>query len=147
MPMQNRLSNYLAEASYLKPLAERVARNAKLQQNYASVIPDNLARLSRVADFDGALLIIVAAGSATAAALRQRLPSLLTRLQTWEPKLSGIKIIVQVPDSYRILSSPRRAGETAQANLAQLRDQLPESPLRDAVDRLAAQISTSRSTM
>ena len=150
-PTSLTLAAALAE-SPAAPLLARLdatrAAVAVIAAAVAELTPDlDLARPG-VADVNGEVLLIHAASAAQAAKLRQAVPSLLALLHQQGLDLSQIRLRVQprsLPESRGDMTQIRQAQTQAppadQARAAarfaeELAALLPESPLRQAVQRL-----------
>jgi len=134
----------IAGLSDLQAIHMRASRLAALQQVYRVAIPEELARRSRVADERSGTLVVAAETSAVAAKLRQLVPRIVAEFVKWEPKVTAIRVEVQV-SAERPLARGLRPRMTPQAlqSFAQLHDTLPDSPLREALSRLLERASRS----
>jgi hypothetical protein len=139
------IGSLIASLSDLKAIHMRASRLAALQQVYYMAIPEELAKRSRVADERSGTLVVAAQTSAVAAKLRQLLPRIVAEFVKWEPEVTAIRVEVQVSAERPPEPRAARPRMTAQAlqSFAQLRDALPESPLREALARLVERGSRS----
>src|SRR5512140_632018 len=156
MPMANEsIAQLLGSNAELRPLAERLEQIKRLQKRYRTLVPEELAEASRVCAMDGTTVVICARSGAVAAALRHIAPRLLDSLRTalrksakpsGDQELNSIRIEVQVE-----VKAPRRAvvsrGRMPVEKLAEVAKGLSESPLKEALDRIARDqiISKTRS--
>ena len=84
-------------------------------------------------------MVVSADTSAVAAKLRQLAPRIVVEIVKSVTEVTAIRVELQVVES----SAPTpgacpEIGSKGLASLARLRDSLPESPLRQAIDRLVA---------
>ena len=91
-----KIGKLLAEAEELKAVSARTRRLRELQKLYSESAPGELAKASRVKGYRDGILLVAAENAATAAKLRQMVPTLLTRISKSEPEVNGIRIGVQV---------------------------------------------------
>jgi hypothetical protein len=156
MPMANEsIAQLLGSNTELRPLAERLEQIKRLQKRYRTLVPEELAEASRVCAIDGTTVVICARSGAVAAALRHIAPRLLDSLRTalrksakpsGDQELNSIRVEVQVE-----VKAPRRAvvsrGRMPVEKLAELARGLSDSPLKEALDRIARDqiISKTRS--
>ena len=139
------VSRLLDENADLKPLATRLAYIKRLQRRYRSLAPERLAEASRVCAIDGTTVVICATSGPVAAALRHLAPRLLEGFRdlarksskhSKDQELTGIRIEVQVdipkPPARRISRAPMPVEQ-----LARLAGRLSDSPLKEALERIA----------
>ena len=123
----------------LQAILVRVKRLARLQQAYSGAVPRELARRSRVAYEREGTVVVSADTSAVAAKLRQLAPRIVIEIVKSFPEVTAIGVELQVMESSAPAPGARpEIGSKGLASLARLRDSLPESPLRQAIDRLVA---------
>ncbi len=147
-----RLSKLLGDNADLRPLAQRLERIKRLQRRYRSLVPGQLAEASRVCAIDGTTVVVLATSGAVAAALRQVAPRLLEGLResarksskySGDQELTSIRIEVQVKDG-----TPRRPivarPDMPRDALGQVAQRLSDSPLKEALERIAAAPSKLR---
>jgi len=132
------IGSLIAGLSDLRAIHMRASRLAALQQVYRMAIQEELAKRSRVADERSGTLVVAAQTSAVAAKLRQLLPRIVAEFVKWDPEVTAIRVEVQVSGERQTIERERRAGIPPRAleSFTQLRDRLPDSPLRDALSRL-----------
>ena len=139
------VSRLLDENADLKPLATRLAYIKRLQRRYRSLAPERLAEASRVCAIDGTTVVICATSGPVAAALRHLAPRLLEGFRdlarksskhSKDQELTGIRIEVQVdipkPPAKKMPRSPMPVEQ-----LARLAGRLSDSPLKEALERIA----------
>ena len=149
-----RLARLLDENAELGPLKERVDCVKRLDERYRQVVPASLGGASRVCAIDGSTVVVRADNAPVAAALRAMAPRLLAALASRsetggslknkrDQELTGMRIELQVA-----APPPRRApvprGEMPREALGKLADGLADSPLKDALDRIAGGQRNSR---
>jgi hypothetical protein len=82
-------------------------------------------------------VVVVADTSAVAAKLRQLAPRIVAEIVKFAPEVTSIQVEVQVTRGSDVPPRPRPAiGPRGLTSLSKLRDALPVSPLREALDRL-----------
>jgi hypothetical protein len=131
------IGSLLASLEDLKAIHMRASRLAALQQVYRMAVPEELAKRSRVADERSGTLVVAAETSAVAAKLRQLVPRIVADIVKCEPEVTAIRVEVQVNEDVAEKQQFRpQMSRQALKDLTQLRDTLPESPLRQALSRL-----------
>lgn len=136
--MPHRLNAYLASNQDLRQLSSKAGQLNALQRHYESIAPPSLRRSSQVLQLHQQTLVIAANNGAVAAKLRQMTAELISLFQARGCEITGIQIKVQVAVPPRaILSEPRKLGKEARAALSELQGNLADSPLRNAIRRLA----------
>lgn len=136
--MPHRLNAYLASNQDLRQLSSKAGQLNALQRHYESIAPPALRRSSQVLQLHQQTLVIAANNGAVAAKLRQMTAELISLFQARGCEVTGIQIKVQVAVPPRtILSKPRKLGKGARAALSELQGNLADSPLRNAIRRLA----------
>jgi hypothetical protein len=137
-PMR-RLHQILKGESALDDLLRRHRREAALQELVHQALPPALARYVAVIDARSAELELGAASGAAAALLRQHAPELRIALarEGWE--FTGIKVRVQARLARELApNSPKKQiDNSSAATLLALAAELGESPLAQALRRLA----------
>ncbi len=145
------LARLLRQNPDLAPVRDRLALVERLQRRYRSVVPVELASSSRVCAVDGTTVVIRADNAPVAAALRALAPRLLAGLNAGPPpgknsknslknkrdqELTALRVEVQVgaPAPSR---PPRPRGPLPRDKLAQVAAGLADSPLREALERIA----------
>jgi hypothetical protein len=145
------IARLLDENAELRPLAERLLQIKRLQRRYRTLAPDQLAAASRVCAIDGTTVVICASSGPVAAALRHLAPRLLEGLQgvrrtskhSRDQELTSIRIEVQVATPVRKRTVVSR-GEVPAEKLAGIARGLSDSPLKETLQRIAADQSTRR---
>jgi hypothetical protein len=126
--------------STLFDLLQRHLREAALQDRVQQALPPALAKHVVVIDARSAELELGAASGAVAALLRQHAPDLRSALVRAGWEFTGIRVRVQARLARESLpKSPRKQLDNASAaTLLMLAAQLGESPLAQALRRLAS---------
>ena len=131
------IGSLLRSLSELQATLVRVNRIAALQRIYLGVVPRELGLRSKVVLQGSGPLLVVAETSAVASKLRQLAPRVLEEIVKFSPEVTAIQVEVQVTLSSDLPPNPRaRIGARGLSSLSHLRDTLPQSPLRDALDRM-----------
>ncbi len=145
------IARLLGDNAELRPLAERLLQIKRLQKRYRTLAPEQLAQASRVCAIDGTTVVICASSGPIAAALRHLAPRLLEGLRgvhrnskhSRDQELTSIRIEVQVS-----VPAPKRTivsrGELPRDKLGALARALPDSPLRETLERIAGDHSIKR---
>ena len=136
-----RIGNLLASSGELQALSRQAQRLAELQQVLFEAVPPALSKATRVKNYRGGTLALLADNSAVAAKLRQLAPRLLLHLQVRAAEVTGIRVEVQVkaPQINPGSDATKRVLPTdAVKNFGKLSDALPPSPLKSALSRLVA---------
>jgi hypothetical protein len=136
--MPRRLNSYLAASQELREFTHKTQELAALQRQYRQMAPSNLANASQVIGFERQVLIIGADNSAIAAKLRQLAPQLVHLFQEGGAKVTGIRVRVQVAQQPPVQKLPHLSlGAAGRQQMKNLAENLPDSPLKQAVQRLA----------
>ena len=148
------LARLLGDNADLEPVRDRLAEVARLQERFRQVAPATLSQACRVCAIDGSTVVVRADNAPVAAALRAMAPRLLAGLKTGpagekslknkrEGELTGLRVELQVASP-----APRRApaprGELPREALGELAGRLSDSPLKEALGRIAAGQRKSR---
>jgi hypothetical protein len=131
------IGSLLRSLRELQATLVRVKQLTALQQIYVGAVPRDLARRSRVAFERSGTVVVVADTSAVAAKLKQLAPRIVVEIVKFVPEVTSIQVEVQVTRGSDAHTLPRPAiGPRGLTSLRELRDALPDSPLREALDRL-----------
>lgn len=120
----------------LRPLLSKARTLTTLKQHFAAIAPEFLAAATRVSDLDGGRLTLIARNPAIGAKLRQLAPDLVQSLRQRGCAVDALKIRIEV-DFPPPSPPPRALGPHALEALQDLEQHLGESPLKQAVSRLA----------
>lgn len=139
MPVR-KVAEILDNAPGLTPLATVARRAAALQRLYLEAVPAELAQSSRVGWVRTGVLHVAAANGAVAAKLRQLAPRILDRFGREGYEFNAMRVEVQV--DFRSQARAEAKAEPLSANalaaISHAAERLAESPLKSALDRLAA---------
>jgi hypothetical protein len=136
--VSQRLNTFLGASPELRQLSGKAARLLALQRLYEQLAPATLARASHVQQLEGQTLTLAADNGAVAAKLRQLAPELLRQFQDGGCAVTGIQVKVLVAHaSPRRVATPAKLGVGARQRLTELAEDLPDSPLKNALQRLA----------
>ena len=136
--MSQRINSYLDASQELRQLSHKVAQLLVLQRLYEQIAPSALTRASRVLPLERQTLTISADNGAVAAKLRQLAPALVQSFRDNGHEVTAIQVRVQValsPATYRL--PPAAISVAGQQRLIALAQKLPDSPLKNALQRLA----------
>ena len=153
-----RLARLLRQNPDLAPVRDRLELVGRLQGRYRSVVPVELASSSRVCAVDGTTVVVRADNAPVAAALRALAPRLLAGLNAAVPEsgktaknslkikrdqeLTALRVEVQVaaPPPSR---PPRARGPLPTQKLSEVAAGLSDSPLKEALERIAGRQAKS----
>ncbi len=109
-----------------------------MQRVFMEIAPPQLVRYCALGDLSNGKLTLFARNGAVAAKLRQTVPSLLSKFQAKGYEVTAIRVAVQANSSDAIGSPPARPqiGRAGAESLGRLIMELPESPLKSAVESL-----------
>ena len=136
--MSKRLNSYFGASHELRQLSLKAEQLLALQRHYERIALPSLVRASRVLQFERQTLTLAANNSATAAKLRQFVPELVQLFKNRDCEVASIQVRVQVTLS-SAMHTPTIASLSAkgQERLMELAMELPDSPLKSALQRLA----------
>ncbi len=133
-----RFRSLLGDSPELRPLVSRAQVLSDLQRHFAGVAPSYLAQSSVVSGLQFGTLTVIAANATVAAKLRQLAPELVVLLQNKGCEVSGIRVKVQVSVApVPRKTAPRQLSRKARSALDDLSASLKESPLKQALKKLA----------
>jgi hypothetical protein len=134
------LKTLLNSNQELRPLLAKVQALSALQRQFISVAPPQLAQSSQlqVLGLQLGILSIAVANASIAAKLRQLAPELAVMMQDKGCEVSGIRVKVQVSfDRLQPKPAPHKLSKTAQDALNKLSNNLNDSPLKLALEKMA----------
>ena len=136
--MNNSLESYLDAAEGAGKVLAHARLLMKLTALYQEIAPAHLGQASSLANFKSGIIVIHAASGAVAAKLRQLAPTLADGFSRRGVECNGVQIKVQATEIARQsrTSMPKPLSTPTSRKLAGLRDSLPESDLRRALDTL-----------
>ena len=133
----------LRENEALLPFHERLRQLSRLQKTFVDALPPGLSESCRIATVEGTTIIVATANGAVAAKLKQMLPRLLAKFRENKKQyqeVTGISVIVQpeffISETHARSSPPRPP--IPFDKLAELAESLGDSPLKSALDAIAA---------
>jgi hypothetical protein len=136
--VSQRLNSYLNASLELRHLSGKIGQIQALQRLYEQVAPASLIRYSRILVLERQMLTLAANNSAIAAKLRQLAPELLLQFQNRGYEVTGIQVRVQVSSPLpEYTPTPPVVSVVGQKRLNELATELPDSPLKSALQRLA----------
>lgn len=136
--MSQRLNSFLGASPELRQLARQVGKLRALQRQYEQFAPPSLLRASRVQQLEQNILTLAADNSAVAAKLRQLAPELLQQFQDKGCEATAIQIQVQIAVApAKPAVTPPMLSPAGRQRLTELATELPDSPLKNALQRLA----------
>jgi hypothetical protein len=133
-------------AGKVLPHARELLRLARL---YREIAPAYLSETSRLVNFKSGTIVIHAANGAAAAKLRQLAPTLSDGFSRRGVECRGMEVKVRVlesPAASKPAQTPKPLSERTFQTLGNLRDSLPDSELRRAIDTLIQRSAPSPST-
>jgi hypothetical protein len=134
------LKSLLNNNQDLRPLMPKVQALTTLQRHFISVAPPHLAQSGQiqVLGLHFGTLSIAVANASVAAKLRQLAPELAVLMHSKGFEVSGIRVKVQVSfDRLQPKPAPHRLSKTAQKALHEFCQNLDESPLKLALEKMA----------
>jgi hypothetical protein len=136
--MSQRLNSYFGASPELRQLSGKAGQLLALQRHYEQIVPASLIPYSRVLQLEHQILSLAANNGAIAAKFRQLAPELTRLLQNRGCEVTGIQVRVQVtlPAVERAFT-PTTLSTTGRKRLIELAVELPDSPLKSALQRLA----------
>ena len=136
--MSQRLNSYFSASPELRQLSGKAGQLQALQRLYEQIAPASLLRYSRVLQLEQHILTLAANNGAIAAKLRQLAPELTEKLQNRGCEVTGIQVRVQVTlPAAEHISTPPTLSVSGRKRLIELAVELPDSPLKSALQRLA----------
>ena len=145
-PMHKPLENFLEAADGAGRLVSHARLLARLDQIYLSIAPGHLRQSSNLANYKSGVVVLHAASGAVAAKLRQMTPTLTAGFLQRGIECTGVEIKVQAPDNQEESRHPtvKPLASGACTALYELRDRLPDTPLRQAITHLLDRAAKSK---
>jgi len=132
--------NVLSGAPDQQGLLAQAGKLTRMQQTFMEIAPPQLAKFCALGQFSGGNLTIFAVNGAIAAKLKQSLPSLLSKFHKRGYEVTAIRIAVQanfpIDNTGNLPDKNLKIGQGGVESLHQLATELPESPLKTAVESL-----------
>ena len=136
--MPNRLNTFFSISSELGKLTSKAREMMALEQQLEHIIPSSMKRGCRVMQLEQQKLMLSANNGATASKLRQMSSELIAKLNGIGCKVTLIQVVVQVnAPPYSIPTKTLTLSLSGQKQLTQLAEKIADSPLKDALNRLA----------
>jgi hypothetical protein len=136
--VSQRLNSYFGASPELRQLSNKARQLLALQRHYEQIAPASLMRCSRILQLEQKILTLAANNGAVAAKLRQLAPELTKMLQNKGCEITGIQVKVQVTlPAAECTPAPPMLSATGRKRLIELAVELPDSPLKSALQRLA----------
>ena len=140
------IGDWLSGRGSPEEVVRRANRLLALQRLYANCVPEPLARLSEVANLRGGELLVRADNGAAAAKLKQLAPTILNKIKMENQDITNILVTV------RPVGQPAPGGGAGAKrarvpaggvhHFEALSGSLQDSPLKSALERLAARQKT-----
>ena len=138
--MQKSLENYLEATDGAGKVLAHARLLIKLANLYQKIAPAHLSQASTLANYKSGIIVIHATSGAVAAKLRQLAPSLADGFSKKGIECNGVQVKVQAPEinTQSMTSTQKPLSIKTEQSLCELRDHLPQSPLRSALENLLA---------
>lgn len=134
-----RLDALLRDNAGLQSYVRQAGALAQLQALWRASVPAELRPHAQAAGLKHKRITVLADNGAVAAKLKLIAPSLLKTLQNKGLEVTSIRVEVQVKSArQRRPDTARKINASAAASLLRLAQELPDSPLRAALERLAS---------
>lgn len=136
--MQKTLENFLEAADGAGKIMAHARLLMKLTRLYQEIVPAHLGKTSHLANIKSGIVVIHATSGAVAAKLRQMAPSLADGFAKRGIECNGVQVKVQARETgtQSMTSTQKPLSTNASMTLESLRDSLPDSPLRAALEVL-----------
>lgn len=136
--MNHSLESYLDAADGAGKVLAHARLLMKLTHLYQEIAPPRLGQASSLANYKSGIIVIHAASGAIAAKLRQLAPTLADGFSIRGVECNGVQIKVQARkiDAQSTASTKKPLTPRTSHTLERLRDTLPNSPLRAALETL-----------
>ena len=136
--MNYSLESYLDAADGAGKVLAHARLLMKLTHLYQEIAPTHLGQASHLANYKSGIIVIHAASGAIAAKLRQMAPTLADGFSIRGVECNGVQIKVQARkiNAQSTASTQKPLTPRTSHTLESLRDTLPNSPLRTALETL-----------
>ena len=143
--MTQSIKNLLGSTPELRGILQTSTQLLTLQRQFAAVAPSYLAQHAQVAGLKLGVLTLVCANATVAAKLRHLAPEISKSLRHRGCEVSGIHAKVQVAYAHpRPVARTRTLAQPARQALQHLSADLPDSPLKTALEHLLQTKSSPR---
>ena len=130
---------FLNQPDGIAPLMPQARRLIELRGILAAMLPESMARCCSIANYKQGKVIIFAANGAVAAKLKLMLPTLSEQLSKRAFEVTGMEVRVQAFDSdLEVVEKSAKMTSEAAFGLARLCEQLPDSELKNALEKFAS---------
>jgi hypothetical protein len=134
----HRLNAFITSSHELSQLSNKASQLMALQQQLDNIIPPSLKGKCRVMQLDQQTLSLSADNGAIASKLRQMTTDLAAKLREMGREVTVIQVSVQVKSTPYIPPPEARTLSISEKNLlTEFADKLADSPLKEALNRLA----------
>jgi hypothetical protein len=139
-PMQKSLDDFLEAPDGAGKVLAHARLLLRLTRLYQAIAPAHLAAASHLANCKSGIVVIHASSGAVATKLKQLAPTLADGFSKRGIECNGVQVKVQAREigTQSSTSEPRPLSPNTEKTLGSLRDGLPNSPLRKALDALLA---------
>ena len=136
--MQKSFENYLEAADGAGKVMAHARLLVKLTHLYQEIAPTHLGQASSLANYKSGIIVIHAVSGAVAAKLRQMAPTLVEGFSKRGVECNGVQVKVQARkiNTQSRASTQKPLSSRTSRTLEGLRDSLPDSPLRSALETL-----------
>lgn len=136
--MQKSLEDFLEAPDGAGKVLAHARLLLRLTRLYETIAPAHLAAASHLANYKSGIIVIHAASGAVATKLKQLAPTLADGFSRKGIECNGVQVKVQARETgtQSRTSAPKPISSSASRTLGDLRDALPNSPLRKALDAL-----------
>ena len=144
--MNHSLESYLDAADGAGKVLAHARLLMKLTHLYQEIAPTHLGQASHLANYKSGIIVIHAASGAIAAKLRQMAPTLADGFSIKGVECNGVQIKVQARKTaaQSTTSTTKPLTPRTSHTLEGLRDSLPSSPLRAALETLLTRSSRTQ---
>lgn len=143
----HKIDFYLNSSSSLRALTGAARRVAELQQVFLKIAPRSLTQACCVKQLRAGTLFLLAENAAVATKLKQLAPRFLAAYGKQGTEITAIKVQVQVGETASRAPAkprPKRLSIDSIEDLERLAAGLEDSPLKQAISRLAARQRAER---
>ena len=136
--MQNSLEDFLEAPDGASKVLAHARLLLRLTRLYQTIAPAHLAAASHLANYKSGFVFILARSGPLSTKPRQLAPTLADGFSRKGIECNGVQVKVQARESgtQSRTSEPKPLSSSASRSLSDLRDNLPESPLRTALQTL-----------
>ena len=136
--MPNTLEDFLDAADGAGNVLAHARLLLRLAHLYEQIAPAHLRQASKIANYKSGIIIIHAASGAVATKLRQLATTLAEGFAKRGVECNGVQVKVNATEisTQSRTSVPKPLSERSSRTLEELRDSLPDSDLRQAIETL-----------